>query len=705
MRFELSVALKYLIPRWRQLSVSIISLVSICVISLVVWLVVVFLSVTEGLEKKWIEELVAVSAPVRMRPTEAYYDSYYYKVDAHSLASNYTAKSIGEKLSAPVADPYNPSIDAQMPPHFPLPETTQIGSVRDLVKEGYDVVHSLSRDFALRPQEYEVSFGNVRLTLLRDHPTLLTKGTHSESSLSQVSYIASYDPNNRRLDKLLIPPSAADINNLLTSFSIHQQNSPLSLKQTLEPIFANADIHTLQTGSEGWVLPPAFYPEQAYFKGCGIKHNGEIVQVIIPEERSSMAALPSQLLALGAPEVIDGYLHFSDGELSFFVKEGENISPLPLAKHPKLLLEGGVELQATFLPSSLDTANHLDDLAFDATTVIQGISLAGQTRFKNLEIKEAAANTTIDHTLPTPPWLYRSSTNGDGTAMSQVPSTSDLGEGVVVPKTFRQNGVAIGDRGTIAYYGGGTTSPKEQQVEVFVAGFYDPGLIPVGNRLLFAGDKLVAMLRGQPQVNDKLLGNGVNIWVDDITQAEAVKESLTAALDQKGLSPYFTVESFADYEFAKPIVDQLRSDKTLFSLIALIILIVACSNVISMLILLVNDKKKEIGIMQSMGASPKRIAVIFGLCGFLTGLVSCIIGTTAALFTLRHLQSLVDFLSFMQGRDAFQSAFYGNMLPNTISYSVLGTVLLATTIISLLAGIIPAIKAARIRPAQILRSE
>ena len=70
--FELSVATKYLIPKWRQLSVSIISLISIAVIAVVVWLIVVFFSVTYGLEKSWIHKLVALTAPVRITPTEEY---------------------------------------------------------------------------------------------------------------------------------------------------------------------------------------------------------------------------------------------------------------------------------------------------------------------------------------------------------------------------------------------------------------------------------------------------------------------------------------------------------------------------------------------------------------------------------------------------------------------------------------------------------
>src|SRR3990170_3332185 len=106
--FELSVAFKYLIPRWRQLSVSIISLISILVIALVVWLIVVFFSVTHGLEKGWVQKLIALTAPVRVSPTDYYYDSYYYLADSVSMSSNYTPKSIGEKLSSPFTDPYDP---------------------------------------------------------------------------------------------------------------------------------------------------------------------------------------------------------------------------------------------------------------------------------------------------------------------------------------------------------------------------------------------------------------------------------------------------------------------------------------------------------------------------------------------------------------------------------------------------------------------
>ena len=124
-----------------------------------------------------------------------------------------------------------------------------------------------------------------------------------------------------------------------------------------------------------------------------------------------------------------------------------------------------------------------------------------------------------------------------------------------------------------------------------------------------------------------------------------------------------------------------------------------------MLIILVNDKRVEIGILRSMGASARSIGGIFGTCGVTMGLLGGLIGTGAAVATLHYLQELVNFISAVQGYDAFNKMFYGDSLPNELSYRALSFVFVATLLISLLAGIIPAIKAARMRPAAILRSE
>ncbi|MBT7461664.1 MAG: FtsX-like permease family protein, partial [Waddliaceae bacterium] len=196
-----------------------------------------------------------------------------------------------------------------------------------------------------------------------------------------------------------------------------------------------------------------------------------------------------------------------------------------------------------------------------------------------------------------------------------------------------------------------------------------------------------------------------NVWFDDVNTAAKVKTSITKSLTEKGLAKYWNVETFREYEFTKDILEQLQSEKYLFSLLAIIIMIVACSNIISMLVLLVNDKKKEIGILQSMGASRWSVALIFGFCGIIIGIISSGIGTIAAIATMHNLPAIIDVLSAIQGHELLNSTFYGDTLPTTLSAGTLKFVIIATATTSLLAGVIPAIKASLLNPTKLLRSE
>ena len=81
------------------------------------------------------------------------------------------------------------------------------------------------------------------------------------------------------------------------------------------------------------------------------------------------------------------------------------------------------------------------------------------------------------------------------------------------------------------------------------------------------------------------------------------------------------------------------------------------------------------------------------------------LGVGLAYLTLDNLQTLVDLLSSIQGHDAFQAIYYGSSLPNAMSADALIFVSIATILMSLLAGVIPAVKASLLKPSQILRSE
>jgi lipoprotein-releasing system permease protein len=483
--FELSVARKYLIPKKNRLSASLIALMSVTVISLVVWLILIFLSVTDGMERNWLQRLTALNAPVRITPTDAYYASYYYRVDALSAATHFTHRTIGEKAIQEIADPYSPEFDPELPSDWPAPDLKE-GSLKDPVKEAIHILKKLQRkqnDLAF--QDYELSGALLRLQLKRPH-------SDSIQFLTQVSYLASFSDQSPYIAPLLLQP--------------------------LSPL-----------------------------------------------------------------------------------KENE----------------------------------------------------------------------------------------------------------ILLPKNFQDNGVKCGDRGFLSYQAATLSAVQEQRLPISVAGFYDPGILSIGNRFILVPHKLTQLINASSASFsfNKTESNGILIWIKDLKKIDLFKNSLEEAFKKAGIASYWKISTYREYDFAKDLLQQFQSDKYLFTLLAAIILLVACCNIISLLVLLVSDKKREIGILQAMGASSQSIALIFGLCGILLGTLGSLIGIGAALVTLHNIDHVVHFLSFLQGHEAFNALFYGAMLPDQLSHDALIFVLIATPLLSLAAGLVPAIKACRLKPSELLRAE
>jgi lipoprotein-releasing system permease protein len=706
--FELSVAGKYLTPRWRQLSVSIISTVSILVIALVVWLIIVFFSVTDGLEKGWVQKLIALTAPIRITPTEAYKNSYYYQIDSISSNSDYSSKSIREKLSAELTDPYDPQVDEELPAYFKAPDREADGSIKDIVKKTYHAASNLNIP-GLRLHDFEMTVSNLRLRIGKS-----PAASHSNQSfLSQMAYLGSFDEGNATFLKALLPVSMNDLRNILvmstTNSASLQEDHPehfgpldsATVRENLTHFFQTVKIRELKTPPQGWILPRSLYPNSATFHIYIASLNEKVVRVIIPQSFPNNAKIRKDLEAEGYT-VRTGQLVFSNHTFTLSV---EGNAQLEMSASTPLTIEGDLAFPATLVTSSITQARLVPHLLFDSTLVLQGTTLTGQISLGSLLIAQADHTTHFEQAPVYPPaWLYFVKST-DGTTTMAIPSDSQYGEGILLPKSFRDAGALLGDRGTLSYYAPTTSSIQEQRIPVFVAGFYDPGIIPIGGKYVLANSDIVNQIKSGQTQEESLLSNGINVRFTNLEQADEVKAALQEAFKREGIDSYWHIETYREFDFTKDLIQQLRSEKNLWSLIATIIIIVACSNIISMLIILVNDKKTEIGILRSMGASAGSIALIFGFCGVVMGLIGSLLGTVVAVITLKNLQGLIDFISRMQGHEVFNPVFYGSTLPNEISYSALLFVIITTALISLLAGIVPAIKASLIRPATILKAE
>jgi len=700
--FELSIALKYLIPRKKQLSVTLIAGMSLAVISMVVWLLLVFLSVTEGMEKTWLGKLTDLNAPLKINPKQAYFSSYYHQIDSMSSASGFSAKTVGEKLLAASSDPYNPDEDPELPSFFPRPDPDANGILVDPVKSLASILTKMQqKKTGFIFQDYEMSGAMLKLQMLRGRPFApFGEGRESLNFLTQVSYLATPPRSPKILAPLLAPKTAGDINHLFFLAGYRSEGnlsdeapdirfSSLEFSKNISPLLELVSIKTMKTSYPSFRLPVRLLPENTPFSAYALFGGETYIEGLITNSKKLQLPIP------GGTRLEKGTLLKKDGLIKFSFDRKE----INLPSDAFLTLDDSIVFESKIDIKSVQRAKRISDIIVEAEGNIQGKPLKGTLPWVNLEIDSFAIN---ENSSVSPPWAY-----ADSKEEMLLPVTPSKEVGILLPKGFRDSGVLLGDRGFLSYSSSTASAMQELRTPVFVAGFYDPGVLSVGSKCLLVPNEVTRSINSSNASFsfDKISTNGFQVWINDLSKVDATKKEIERKIEEAGLSSYWQVTSFKEYDFAKDLLQQFRSDKYLFALVGIIILIVACCNIVSFLILLVNDKKKEIAILESMGASKKSIACIFGACGIVIGTIGCAVGILAAAVTLRNIDTIVKILSVLQGHDAFSQTFYGSRLPDTLSRGSAVFLLIATPILSVLAGLIPALKACKLNPSIVLRSE
>ena len=138
--------------------------------------------------------------------------------------------------------------------------------------------------------------------------------------------------------------------------------------------------------------------------------------------------------------------------------------------------------------------------------------------------------------------------------------------------------------------------------------------------------------------------------------------------------------------------------------IAMVLVIgVACFNIVSTLIMAVKDKAGDIAIMRTLGANNGFIKRIFIWYGLQAGMKGCLIGIVLGVILALNLTALIQGLEGVIGRKLLSDGIYFvDFLPTELHWQDVLLVLLAALILSLFASLYPANRAAKLQPAQIL---
>jgi lipoprotein-releasing system permease protein len=282
---------------------------------------------------------------------------------------------------------------------------------------------------------------------------------------------------------------------------------------------------------------------------------------------------------------------------------------------------------------------------------------------------------------------------------------------LVVGKVFCDGfDLKLGDLIEIGSAGIGAIGRRERVFSARITGIFRSGLAEEDAKLCFTSLRSGQMLQG---MSDKDLVHGLSVRLDDIEYCDVVKRALNKELGSQiiehddGETSYYPFEVKTWKDLRMTLFRAIQQEKVIMFIIVALITAVAALNIISSLTMTVMHKRKEIGILRSMGARRRSITAIFALSGILIGVAGIAAGVLGGLLLSYNIDPVADWVSQVTGTTKLFSGdiFYLDRIPIDLSAKDIGITCMVALALSILASIYPAWKAATLDPVEVLRYE
>ncbi|WP_264377639.1 MULTISPECIES: lipoprotein-releasing ABC transporter permease subunit [unclassified Wolbachia] len=228
--------------------------------------------------------------------------------------------------------------------------------------------------------------------------------------------------------------------------------------------------------------------------------------------------------------------------------------------------------------------------------------------------------------------------------------------------------------------------------EYKVVAIFDMGMFEYDNTLMY-----MPMKSAQAFFNYKDSVRNIEVFVDDIAMANKLANAIAKETGMKA-------ESWQSQQ--SHYVNALKTERNVMFLILTLIIVVAAFNIVSSLMMIVQEKKSAIAIMRTFGATSGSIMRIFCACGLLIGFTGTCLGSVIGVIFSLNIENIRVFLENITNIKLFDPMiyFFSSLPVILVSQDVVNISALAL-FLSFLATIPPALQAAAQDPAEILRYE
>lgn len=254
-------------------------------------------------------------------------------------------------------------------------------------------------------------------------------------------------------------------------------------------------------------------------------------------------------------------------------------------------------------------------------------------------------------------------------------------------------GVRVGDKVTVVSPEAGVTpvgiNPRLKRFTV--VGIFATGMSEYDRSMAITSARDAAALM-------RMKGyTGVRLKLADMFNSRAVAGDLATSLDD-----IYWVSDWTQQH--RNFFRAVQTEKTMMFIILSLIVAVAAFNIVSMLIMVVNEKQADIAILRTLGASPSSVMKIFLVQGTLIGLFGTLLGVIGGVSIATNVESIVPFIEKLLGAKFLDPSVYAiNYFPSDLQLEDVLWVTLIAFFLSVFATLYPAWRAAQTDPVEALR--